>query len=148
MSCVGTPEYTFLPVGFNILSSEHCCFLSTCYHHWWGSLFLWKTAQHRLKLQGSSGYSPRLPRTRLEGWRLSAQPPMSAQSSSTAHSKCQDTGKALNLMNLTQVQMPGRWGSAPLDLHIQISFVRCRRKLLLGRRGPGAKRNWVGRARS
>lgn len=52
------------------------------------------------------------------------------------------TGKAF--LNVTQAQTPGRWGSASLRLHVQITHVPVHRAAFAGQKGPGSKRNCVG----
>lgn len=129
---------------FTILSSEHCCFLLTCYHNWWGSSFLWKTVQDRWRLQGSSGSSPFLPRTQKEEHWTPSYPCSTLVTDNAdrvpVHEDSvnkRDTGADAR-----------RWGSASLHWHFQMAHVPVRREVLAGRKGPGSNRNCVGGAKA
>lgn len=131
---------------FTILSSEQCCFLLTWHHNWWDGLFLWKIVQSRLKLQGSSGDSPLLPRMQLkdEDWTFGYL--CQHNHRQQMHSKCQYTRKALHLNKVNIGADDGRWGSASLDLHFPIAPVPVRREVSAEGRSPGSKRNCMDEA--
>lgn len=104
----------------NTLSSEHCCFLLTCYHNWWDSLFLWKTVQYRWSCQGYPVTHHFCPAC---SWRMRTEHSAPYISTTGVNSGQWVWASRSAVTDVTQAQMPRRWGSDPLRLYFPTALV-------------------------